>query len=225
MKEKTLEKLSEEIKDWQYPSALPAEWFGYKLTIKNEENGDMYDLFTYENAEERRSATAYFHEETMEYKFRVKIGLTEFCQIQYINAKLGAFEKALQTYLEASIHDLAEFNINTLSYIMQEQKITEWDYKPHLPPVLEGFELYITPDRPVRVLNGSYIVFDYSDFSTKSNFIIYYNEFLNEFYGEARIKDIPEMNYIFDSKNLMELEDKLREHLVDRLKGIKARSV
>ena len=112
MKEKTLEKLSEEIKDWQYPSALPAEWFGYKLTIKNEENGDMYDLFTYENAEERRSATAYFHEETMEYKFRVKIGLTEFCQIQYINAKLGAFEKALQNYLEASIHDLAEFNIN-----------------------------------------------------------------------------------------------------------------
>ena len=82
MKEKTLEKLSEEIKDWQYPSALPAEWFGYKLTIKNEENGDMYDLFTYENAEERRSATAYFHEETMEYKFRVKIGLTEFCQMR-----------------------------------------------------------------------------------------------------------------------------------------------
>ena len=30
----------------------------------------------------------------------------------------------------------------------------------------------------------------------KSNFIIYYNEFRCEFFGEARIKNIPEMNYV-----------------------------
>lgn len=225
MKEATLEKIKEETKDWQYPSALPKEWFGYTLIIENKENEDMFDLFTYENKAARRSATAYFHEETMEYKFRVQIGLTGFCQIQYINAKLSGFEDCLQKYLEQSIHDLAEYNPDSLSYIMKEQKITEWDYKPFLPEKLEGYELYITPDKPVRVLNGSYIVFDYSDFDLHSNFIIYYNEFRSEYYGEARIKDIPEMNYIFDSKNIPELEERLKEHLVERLREVRQRSI
>ncbi len=80
----------------------------------------------------------------------------------------------------------------------------------------------------VRVLNGSYIVFDYSDFDIESNFIIYYNEFRSEFFGEARIRNIPEMNYTFDSKNLEELEEKLRAklraHMVDRLREIRQRA-
>lgn len=225
MKEKTLEKIAEDLKDWHYVDNLPEEWFGYKLIKQNIENGDMYDLFTYENKEENRSATAYFHEETMEYKFRVSIGLTGFCQIQYITPKLSTFEDFLKKYLEHSIHDLAEYNPASLSYIMREQKITEWDYKPMLPETLEGFQLYITPDRPVRVLNGSYIVFDYSDFEIESNFIIYYNEFRSEFYGEARIRNIPEMNYVFDSRTIPELEDKLQKNLVNRLKEVRKRAI
>lgn len=225
MKKKTLEKLADELKDWHYVDTLPEEWFGYTLIKQNVENGDMYDLFTYEDKAENRSATAYFHEETMEYKFRVSIGLTGFCQIQYITAKLGVFEENLKKYLEQSIHDLAEYNPASLSYIMREQKITEWDYTHILPETLEGFKLYITPDRPVRVLNGSYIVFDYSDFEIESNFIIYYNEFRSEFYGEARIKNIPEMNYVFDSRTIPELEDKLQKNLVNRLKEVRKRAI
>ena len=85
--------------------------------------------------------------------------------------------------------------------------------------------MFITPEAPVRVLNGSYIVFDYSDFALKSNFIIYYNEFRCEFFGEARILNIPEMNYVFDSKSLPELEEKLKAHLTDRLQEIRRRSL
>ena len=85
--------------------------------------------------------------------------------------------------------------------------------------------MVITPEAPVRVLNGSYIVFDYSDFALKSNFIIYYNEFRCEFFGEARILNIPEMNYVFDSKSLPELEEKLKSHLTDRLQEIRRRSL
>ena len=73
------------------------------------------------------------------------------------------------------------------------------------------------------MLNGSYIIFDYSDFALESNFIIYYNEFRSEFYGEARIKNIPEMNYTFDSDSLLELEEfeecQWREHEIGESTG------
>ena len=89
---------------------------------------------------------------------------------------------------------------------------------------MEGFKLFITPHEPKRVLNGSYIVADYSDFSIESNFIIYYNEFRCEFFGEARVKNIPEMRYDFDSKTIEELEQKLDNQLAERLRGIRERA-
>ena len=55
--------------------------------------------------------------------------------------------------------------------------------------------------------------------------MIYYNEFRCEFFGEARIKNIPEMNDVFDSRSIPELEEKLHEHLVERLREIRQRSV
>lgn len=224
MKAELVEQIKTETDGWEYKDGLPEDLHGFKLRHIDAENGDSYELFAYENESCHRSALAYFHEETREYKFKIRIGLTEFCLMQYITDKLEVFEGYLRHYLEQSIHDLGQYNPETLSYIMREQNITVWDYKPHLPPVLEGFELFITPDRPVRVLNGSYIIFDYSDFALESNFIIYYNEFRSEFYGEARIKNIPEMNYTFDSDSLLELEERLREHLVERLREIRERS-
>ena len=104
-----------------------------------------------------------------------------------------------------------------------KKKILEWDYVAKLPETIEGFKLFIKPAQPVKTINGSYIIFDYCDFATDSNFIIYYNVFRDEFFGEAKIRKIPEMNYAFDSHELIELEEKLDEHLLARLKEIRSR--
>ena len=90
-----------------------------------------------------------------------------------------------------------------------------------MPETIEGFVLFIRPDQPVKVINGSYIVFAYCDFEAESDFIIYYNVFRDEFFGEARVNKIPEMNYTFDSTELSELEEKLDQYLVPRLKEIR----
>ena len=144
--------------------------------------------------------------------------------MEFITGSFAEFEQYLRKYLEGAMHDLTVYNPDAISYVTKAMNITEWDYDKLLPKELEGFKLFIEPKNMVRVLNGSYIVFDYSDFDIKSNFIIYYNEFRCEFFGEARINNIPEMNYIFDSKTLEELEQKLQEHLVDRLRGIRQRA-
>lgn len=224
MKADILEKVQQATADWGYLQELPAEWFGLEYEKRYEEVGDTFELFSYRNEEKHLGVVAYYHQETKEYKLKIQRGLTEFCLMQFITASFAEFEEQLRKGLESAVHDLAVYNPETISYVTRALNITDWAYEELLPEELEGFRLFITPNQLVRVLNGSYIVFDYSDFSINSNFIIYYNEFRCEFFGEARINNIPEMNYVFDSKTLAELEGKLKDHLVDRLREIRQRA-
>ena len=224
LKEKTIAKVNEDVGTWPYLAELPQDKYGLSFKKLYEEEGDKYYLFSYTNEEKHLGFWAYYHQETEEYKVKIRMGLTEFCLMQYITAKAATFESFLRQYMDADIHDLVEYNPDTMSYITKSLNITEWDYSEHLPPEVEGFKLFIKPHEPKRVLNGSYIVADYSDFSIESNFIIYYNEFRCEFFGEARVKNIPEMRYDFDSKTIEELEQKLDNQLAERLRGIRERA-
>lgn len=224
LKEKIVARVQEEAGEWPYLEELPEMLHGLQFRKLYREKEDMYELFAYVNEERHLGFCAYFHQETEEYKARVWIGLTEFCLLEFITGSFQAFEQQLRHYMDHAIHDLAVYNPDSMSYVTKELNITEWDYQKLLPDTLEGFTLFIRPDAPVRVLNGSYIIFDYADFDIESNFIIYYNEFRCEFFGEARIRNIPEMNYVFDAKELSQLEEKLRLHLVERLQEIRRRA-
>lgn len=221
MKDETKKKLETEIADWAYLKELPEEWLGFQLQREMNFYGDVYDVYSYENEARHRKVTVYYHEETKEYKLRVRIGLTEFCRIEFIAASLSRIEKILRERFAQVIEELSGFHLDTVSCIVREKQILTWDYVDKLPKTLEGFTLFIEPHEPVKVINGSYIVFDYSDFATASNFIIYYNVFRDEFFGEARVCEIPEMNYTFDASELVELEEKLDSHFLPRLKQIR----
>ncbi len=225
MKAQTKEKVEQETEDWTYQKELPAKWFGFTYRNEQKIEDNVYDLYSYVNEATHRSTTAYYHEETSEYKLRVHIGLTEFCRIEFIAPNLEKFEELLRAQFEQMLHDLSVFNPNTISSIVLDKQIIEWEYGRKLPAILEGFELFIRPEEPLRITNGSYIVFDYTDFAIESNFIIYYNVFRDEFFGEARICNIPEMNYVFDSTELPELEEKLDANLIPRLQEVRQRAV
>ncbi len=98
-----------------------------------------------------------------------------------------------------------------------------WEYIKSLPLEIDGFKLFISPDKPVKVINGSYIIIDYCDFANESNFIIYYNVFRDEFFGEAKIHRIPEVTYEYDSSELNDLKQKLEEKLAKTLHDIRQR--
>lgn len=224
MKDSTRERVEKETDAWQYMAELPNEFHGFKLERLMEIDGDIYELFRYSSDERHRSATAYFHEETKEYKLRVKIGLVEFCKMEYITGSFDTFEKLLKTQLEHMLESLSRFDSAGIGSILKSKHIMEWEYGSKLPASLEGFELFISPPEPVEITNGSYIIIDYTDFSLESSFNIYYNMFRDEYFGEARIRNIPDVNYVFDSKELNELESKLHEHLVPRLREIRQRA-
>ncbi|MBR4695757.1 MAG: hypothetical protein IKO94_06730 [Selenomonadaceae bacterium] len=224
MKDATKERVEEEIADWEYLEELPPEWFGSHLQKILHVEGDVYDLYGYANEDTHRSATAYFHEETKEYKVRVQIGLIEFCHIEFVTGNFQEFEKLLRQHFEPMLRDLAEFNPKTVTSLLLEKGVMEWEYGGKLPPEAEGFRLFIRPSEPVRINNGSYIVFDYVDFSIASNFTIYYNIFRDEFFGEARIRNIPVVTYSFDSNELPELEANLECHMLPYLQEIRRKA-
>lgn len=223
MDDETLEKIKKDIEAWQYIKEYPEEWFGFKLTYEMQVVGDCFNIFYYANEAKRRKMTLYYHHETKEYKVKTTVGLTEFCNYEFISENIKEAEEKLKSRFERFLKSLAIFNKEDLSVIVLEKKILEWQYVDELPKTIEGFTLFSKPSETFKGINGSYIVFDYSDFESESNFIIFYNVFRDEFFGEAKIRNIPEMNYTFDSHELKELEEKLDEHLIPRLKELRTK--
>ena len=217
MHQETIEKVEASLEGWQLLESLPPEIAGFHFSLLRAPHEDMYDIFSYENPALHRRVTAYFHEETQEYKLRVRIGFIEFCRIEFITASLGAFSQALEEHLAALIDGMVTFHPDSLSSLVLKKGIREWPYGKQLPETLEGHELFIRPQQPVKITNGSYIIIDYVDFEQESDVTIYYNMYRDEFWGEVRAHSIPDVSYVFDCHELDELQKKLEEHLVPRL--------
>ncbi len=225
MKAETLEKIKQELSEWTELAELPRELHGFVLEKLGQEIEDRYDIFSYQNKALHKSVTAYYHEETHEYKLRVKIGLIEFCNITYISEELSVFRNHIQEWLDEYLHSLTVFDEKSLGTILRQKKVTSWEAASDLPEKLEGFTLFIRPQEPVKINNGSFIILDYVDFSIESSVTIYYNIYRDEFFGEARIVNIPDVSYEFDATELDELESRLQRHLEDRLREVRQRAI
>ena len=223
MKKEQLEKVQAEVSAWAYLNQLSPVEKNFRLKMLMQEVDDTFQIYSYENEDLKRSVMVYYHEESKEYKLMVTIGLTQFCAIEYISADLVQLEKVLQERFDNLLGDISSFNEDHMSIIIKEKKIMQWDYIDKLPQEICGFRLFINPREPVKIINGSYIIIDYCDFAAQSNFIIYYNVFRDEFFGEAKIHRIPEITYEFDSSELKDLRLKLEEKLENTLKQLRAR--
>ena len=224
MHDETRARVEEELKDCKFLADLPDFWHGFQIDRRQQEIDDTYDFCSYKNAAAHRSITLYYHEETHEYKLRVKLGLVEFCRIEFITAKLSAFEELLRDQFEGLLLELSEYDPASLSSIVLEKGITHWEYAASLPKNCEGFELFVSPAQPTKINNGSYIIIDYVDFAIESDFTIYYNVYRDEFFGEARIWNIPDVNYNFDATDLAELSAKLHTGMIPRLQEVRRRA-
>ena len=199
--------------------SLPSEISGFNLKKIFAEDEDKFFYFSFENKKIHRAVTAYFHEETAEFKVRVKIGLTEFCLTEFFTEDFNIFCEKIFSNLEPVIKNLSAEN--DLNPIVKEKNFDAWEYGKNLPEQLEGFELFISPKNPVELTNGSHVIINYSDFENFDDLTIYYNIYGDDFAGELRKKNVPHVIYTFDSKNLQELETKLSKNLVAELNAIK----
>jgi hypothetical protein len=224
MKDEELAHIADECKDWEYMDKLYNEIQGFQLTKIQKIEEDRFDLFMYSNELLHKSVIAYYHAETHEYKLRVCIGFFEFCRIEFITSDRNRFQQILDHQLVSLISSLVAFDPKTVSSLIVNKGICTWEYARKLPEKLEGYQLFIRPEEPQRINNGSYIIIDYVDFSRESDVSIYYNMYRDEFFGEARIRRIPDVNYDFDSHSLSELQEKIEQYLVPRLREVRNRA-
>lgn len=227
MKPETMEKVESALQDSGFLEALPLELAGFtlrELHVPNSSMPDMYDIFCYDRPADHRCVTAYFHEETQEYKLRIRVGYVEFCRIEYITADLAAFTARIHSELPALLDGLVHFQEETLSVLFRQKNILTWPYSSNLPGTLEGYTLFIRPSAPVKITNGSYIIIDYVDFTHACEVTIYYNLYRDEFFGEARIHAIPDVTYDFDARSLDGLQKNLETQLVPHMRDARLKA-
>lgn len=213
-------KVDAAIEGWKYMHSLPEEWHGFSLHQERTVQEEIYDLFSYAYPSLHRQVIIYYHDETQEFKLRERVGSLEFCDIECIAKDLDDFERLLQENLERIMLGLIHYQSESASAMVIDKKITGWNYAPFLPKTLEGFELFIQPDQPLKITNGSYVIVDYENFNKNSNLAIYYNIFRDDFFCEACINGTRKIFYQFDSRLLEDLEEKVHLHLLPCLQEI-----
>lgn len=216
-----MEKIIEQVASWELLAKLPKKFADFTLQIELEQRDTQYCIFIYHNKEKHRSFSVLYDQATKEYFARTVIGLMEYFDVNFIVGDLSSLECLLVQRLEGVLTNLSSFCKENLDSIILDKKIVEWPYSKELPQHILGFELFIKPEEPVKVINGSYIILDYSNFSAESNLAIYYNIFRDEFFGETRIKRTPTMAAIFETKTLEELQEVIATQLTSVLEKVK----
>ncbi len=216
-----MEKIIAEVDEWELLKKLPKAFGKFTLQVELEKRDTQYCIFSYQNEKEHKSFSVLYDQATKEYFARVVIGLIEYFDVNFIVGDLQQLEKLLLERLKGVLSQLSFFTREIVESIVHEKKIMDWPYKEDLPQTLLGFELFIKPDEPVKVINGSYIIVDYSDFDLESNLTIYYNVFRDEFFGETRIKRTPIILAVFDTKDLADLQKLVASHLTAELEKIR----
>lgn len=189
------------VEDWAYLSELPDEIAGFTLRT-----GREGELFSYANEAMRRQAVCLEAYDGKAYMLRCDFGLNSFFDPRFIARSRGEFESVLRDDLVKRVSDMAR---GAYGYVLENSGILEWECKKFLPDKVAGFELYITPDAPVAIINGSYVLVDYSDFAKGAQFIILYNELKDCFFAEKIVQKAVETTTKFDAKKLKELAGRL----------------
>ena len=201
------------LNQWKYLQELPPEWHGYRMDTERHLYDDVYDFCRFIQTANHRQVVLYYHHETQEYKLRERLGSLEFCHIECIATALADFEILLRENLEKILSQHNAPSDDTMDSMIQKKKILDWNYSSLLPNEVEDFYLFIHPDQPLKITNGSYVIIDYENFNENNNFAIYYNIYRDDFFCEAHSKGMEKSYYQFDSNTLEELEDKLASNL------------
>lgn len=219
-----MKEIEKQIQEWPYLQTLPEKIAGFTLVREaGSSNNVQIRLFTYANPGRHLFFSVVYDLTTDDFLCKVIIGLNEYYDVNFIAADLPGLETVLSSKMEKLLMGLERFDPKQLGSIFQEKKILEWTYAAKLPKEAAGFHLFIRPDAPIKVLNGSFILIDYSDFTAESHLVICYNVFRDDFYGEIHLRRLPQMSGLFDAKTLSELAEQLEANLLPVLQDMRIR--
>lgn len=211
------------IADWPFLQQLPAAHGDFALSAALAAAGPQVNIFSYHDPVRRRNLSVLYDGLTRDFMVRVTVGLHEFVDVSFISADLTGLEKILAAKLIPALDNLSDGQ--HYESIFRAKKILDWPFAGELPTEYAGFGLFIAPGRPLRTINGSYVIVDYSDFISASNLSIHYNVYRDEFFGQASFRHTPETVGVFDTRDLDELAGKLKSNLRPVLEELRERII
>lgn len=217
-----MEKIIKNITEWSYLKELPTTILSFNLKLLMKQDGDLFYICAYQNFELKRSCFCIWSS-TKEFLVKLKIGLLEYCETLFISTNLERYERILKKKLENVIRDLTFFSKDKIDSILFDKNIMQHKFNFEFPEESNGFKLYIRPNQPLKLINGSYVILDYSDFANDSNLVIYYNIFREWIFRWAENKKNSWNDKRFWAKEVSELAEKIEENLVDELKKLRGR--
>lgn len=216
-------KIAAALQSCDFLRTLPATLHGFERQKCGEQGGAVVPIITYYHPGQHRRLTVLYNDATEDFAVRIAVGLTEYIDPDFIAPDLTTLEQMLHARLSDTLASLVHFQPQRLGSIFNAKQIITWPVSQQLPREYAGFTLIINPAAPVKVLNGSFIIIDYSDFAAASNFVVYYNILRDEFFAERRLVRRPELLTTFDAKTLPELAQRLQDNLAPTLENLRQR--
>lgn len=209
--------MSEKLKDWDFLKKLPQEILGFKLASNFSIKGQELLLATYKN-ENHCALNLIYTEETGDFAVVKNIGLNRFKVESLFSRDKEHFAKVTLEYLEKLLKDIELNSEIECPYAAKVIGLNDWHGWENLPEKIGKFQFFIKPDRPLKYLNGSYILIDYSDFESNNQLIILFNEYRNEIYGEIKNHGInfftKEFDCVFEEKKTQKILDDFSKNLL-----------
>lgn len=212
--------IKEMLGEWGFLSDLPKEINGFVLENRNKIDGQILQIVSYVSSRTKCSIDLIYTGETFDYVPVKNIGLHSFRDDRFFCRDKDKFADLMLKNLPKIIADIDRDSKHEFSYEAAAQNFEKWEYWRSLPKKIEGYELFITPENPVRYINGSILFLDYTDFDKGNQIYFLYNIFRDEIFAELKKEHIPCTTEVFDAKNLTELEAKLQTHLSEFIKNI-----
>lgn len=217
---KSITEIQEETKTWDFIDELPEQVGQFTKKRVGTIDGQILTICRYEAPALRASLDITYSSETFDYILVHTMGMNSYRDIRFIYKEKDIFAQKVKSYLPGILDSMEHPTKVNLGEMVDEKGILTWDYGNNLPEKIGPFELYIKPANAIEHINGSIIMIDYSNFVRKDQLIIMYNRLRDEFFGEVKINSVFHASMDFDSKNLKQLEQKLKEHLEPTLKWV-----
>ena len=162
---KKITEIEEGLKDWEFLKHLPKEISGFKLQEGRGIEGNILNLASFVNEEIHCSLDLIYTAETFDYTLVKNIGLHTFRDERFFNRDADKFAEAVLKNLPNVIEKVSRSMNKKLGYESKVMGFDTWNYWKTLPEKIGEYELFVTPDKPLEYINGSWVILDYSNFS------------------------------------------------------------
>lgn len=202
---KKITEIEADLQGWELLKQLPQEIEGFKLQAGTGISGQILNIASYINEEKHCRLDLIYTGETFDYVLVKSIGLHTFRDDRFFSREQERFGEMVLRKLPDILKEMSNGLGKSLGYEAKAMGFEKWSFWKKLPQKLGNFELFITPDKPMEYINGSWIILDYSDFTRGNQIMFLYNGFRNELFAEMKKEYLPLTTDEFNAGNLESL--------------------